>query len=182
MTDEATIKPVVFEWTGAEMRPLARFDNLVHAQYVVGEHYTLAPIARSRKHHNHFFACIQRAWENLPEEIAEKLPDAKTLRKWALIKAGFRIERVFTANSPEQALAVAAFARPKDGYAVIMIDGNTVTIYEAKSQAELAMDRAEFSKAKRAVLDIVSRLIGVDVTTLRKAATDNPAQDDESNG
>jgi hypothetical protein len=151
------------------MEPLPRFDPLCAQQYVVGHTYTLAPIARSREAHNHFFACVQRGFDNLPDEIREKLPTAEVLRKWALIKTGFRHEKTIVAANEMQAAAIAAWAKDGDSYCVVVVHGCAVTSYWAKSQAELAMDRREFSESKRAVLEAISELIGVDVTSLKKA-------------
>ncbi len=167
MLDEA-IKPAVFQWTGEAMQPLPRFQPLADRQYVVGEHYTLIPSGRTRKTHNHFFACVQTGFDNLPEDLAEKIPTEEHLRKWALIRAGYRNERAFVAASDVEARALALFMRPMDDYSIVHVDGRVVTVYTAKSQKELMMNRKEFQASKKAVLEIISGLIGTDVATLSK--------------
>ena len=44
---------------------------------------------RSKASHDHFFAIINEAWKNLPEDMGDDFPSPEHLRKWALIKSGF---------------------------------------------------------------------------------------------
>ncbi len=167
MTDITS--PVVYQWSGEEMVPLKRFHNLVNGQFVVGETYMLAEIEeRSVRSHQHYFASINEAWRNLPEHLAERFPSAEHLRKWALIKTGYRDERSTVCASKAEALRVAAFIRPIDDYAVVVVRDAVVIHWTAKSQKLRAMGAKTFQASKDAVLNEISNLIGVDATELRR--------------
>lgn len=159
------IYPQTFIWDGEHMTPL----NGRHAdrQYVVGEHYRLAPFEdRSANSHNHYFASLAEAHANLPEDVAERFPTVEHMRKWALIKAGFRDERSIVCTSKAEALRVQSFIKPMDDYAVVLASDCVVKVFTATSQSVRAMGKADFQKSKQAVLDIVAGLIGVRATTL----------------
>lgn len=125
---------------------------------------------RSKSSHDHFFAVINEAWKNIPEDMADDFPSPEHLRKWALIKAGFCSEtRVVCANNGE-AMTLATKAKAMDKYSVVSIDGKAVTIWTADSQRRDAMGRQAFQEAKERALHIISSLLGIDATTLKEAA------------
>lgn len=121
---------------------------------------------RSHASHGHFFASVQEAFNNLPEDIAGDFGDAEHLRKWCLIKAGYRDERTLACSSKAEALRLASFIRPMDGFAVVLVREATVTVYTARSQSLRAMGKDEFQKSKDSVFDVLAKLIGVDVAEL----------------
>lgn len=168
--------PVLFEWDGDNMVPLARFKALCDKQYVVHEVYKLDIVEdRSLVTHNHYFACLVSAWKNLPEDIAPRYPTMDRLRRRALIRAGFADERTVVLDTPADAVKVSGVIQTYDEDAVVMVKGRTVHIFTAKSQSMKAMGKDEFQRSKVAVLDEVSKLIGVDATTL-KAQTPGPRE------
>jgi hypothetical protein len=114
---------------------------------------------RSTVSHNHFFACVAEAWNNLPEQD-ERFPTPDALRKWALIKAGYCTKTEAVLETPEQAEIVAAFTGNAEG-TIIVVRENVVVKYTAKSQAVAAMGKAEFQRSKDAVLDTIAELIAV---------------------
>lgn len=125
---------------------------------------------RSKASHDHFFAIINEAWKNLPEDMGDDFPSPEHLRKWALIKAGFCSEtRVACANNNE-AMTLATKAKEMDKYSIVAIDGKAVTIWTADSQRRDAMGRQAFQEAKERALHIISNLIGTDITILKEAA------------
>lgn len=124
---------------------------------------------RSKVSHDHFFASVAEAYKNLPEDIAADFASEDHLRKWALIKAGFRDERSIVASSRAEALRLAAFVRPFDEFAVVVVREAVVTVYQAKSQSLRAMGKAEFQRSKDAVFDVLAKLIGTDVSELKQA-------------
>ena len=125
---------------------------------------------RSKASHDHFFAIINEAWKNLPEDMGDDFPSPEHLRKWALIKAGFCSEtRIACANNSE-AMTLATKAKAMDKYSIVAIDGKAVTIWTADSQRRDAMGRQAFQEAKERALHIISNLIGTDVTILQEAA------------
>ena len=164
-----TIYPIAFTWNGEVMVPLQ--PRLADRYYVVGETYRLEPREdRSQISHNHYFASIQEAWQNLPEHDAERFATADHLRKWALITAGYRDERSIVCASKAEALRVAAFIKPLDDFAVVTAYECVITVYTAKSQSMRAMGKKQFQRSKDKVLDIVSAMIGVGADDLKKNA------------
>ena len=125
---------------------------------------------RSKASHDHFFAIINEAWKNLPEDMGDDFPSPEHLRKWALIKAGFCSEtRIACANNNE-AMTLATKAKSLDKYSIVAINGKAVTIWTADSQRRDAMSRQAFQEAKERALHIISNLIGTDITILKEAA------------
>lgn len=164
-----TIHPALFQFDGEIMVPLNL--GLAKRQYEVNEVYRLAPHEeRSAKSHGHYFACIAESHRNLPEHLAERFPTPEHLRKWALIKAGYRDERSIVCASKAEALRVSAFIRPLDDFSVVRVSEAVVIVYTAKSQSVKAQGKAKFQQSKQAVLDIVSGMIDVPVETLRQNA------------
>lgn len=165
----STIYPVAFQWDGDAMVPLN--PRLADRQYYVGQVYRLVPHEeRSAASHAHYFAAINEAHANLPDHLAEKLPTPEHLRKHALIRAGYRDERTIVASSKAEAQRLAAFIKPMDGYAVVLVDGATVTVYTAQSQSFRAMGKARFEESKAKVLDVIAGMIGVAPDALKREA------------
>ena len=125
---------------------------------------------RSKASHDHFFAIVNEAWKSLPEDMADDFPSPEFLRKYALIKAGFCSEtRIVCANNSE-AMTLATKAKAMDKFALVAIDGKSVTIWTADSQRKDAMGRKLFQEAKERAIDVISQLIGTDAATLKEAA------------
>jgi hypothetical protein len=144
------------------MVPRRGFARQCDAQFVVGETYRMEVVEeRSAATHRHFFAAVNEAWQNLPENLAEAYPSPEHLRKRALIKAGFADSHQIVASSKAEALRIAAFIRPLDEYAVVTVSGSVVTRFTAQSQSVKAMGKERFQASKDAVLGLVAALIGV---------------------
>lgn len=160
---------MLFDWTGEAFTP--KRPKLADKYFVVGESYRLVvEEERSSRSHAHFFAALNDAHSNLPEHLTESFPTVDHLRRWALVRAGYADERSVACDSDQEAQRVAAFVKPIDGYAVVLVSGSTVRVFTAKSQSVRAMGAEEFQKSKNAVLDIVADLIGVDPATLSSEA------------
>lgn len=156
--------PLAFRWDGEAMAPLPRFTKEADARFVIGQVYRLDEIEeRSGASHRHFFASVNEVWASLPEAMGDRFPTPTHLRKYALVKGGYRDERSVVCASRAEALRVAAFIRPIDEFAIVVVSGPTVTVYTAKSQSEKAMGRADFQASKTRVLEILSELVGVEV-------------------
>ena len=163
--------PLPCRWDGQALRPLPRFQKQAERQFAVGQTYPVAvEQPRSRETHNHYFASIEEAWRNLPEEMADQFTTAEHLRKFCLIKAGYAHARSVVCSNQVEAHRLAIFVKPIDPYAVVVCSENVVTLYTAKSQSMKAMDRKTFQESKSAVLEILSGLIGTDTATLRANA------------
>lgn len=164
-----TIPPLLFHWDGESMTP--KNPSLADRYYTVGESYRLeVREERSAASHSHFFASVQEAWQNLPEGLATSWPSADHLRKFALIKAGYRDERSIVCASRAEAIRVGAFVKPMDEYAVVTVSESVVTVYTAKSQSMRAMGRERFQESKQAVLDVLAEMVGVRPEELRANA------------
>lgn len=169
----SNIVALTFVWNGEAMEPLD--PRTANRQYAVGETYRLIPHEeRSKTSHNHYFACVVEAWKNLSEHDAERYPTSEHLRKWALVRAGYRNERAFACDTARQAMQIAAAVKAVDEYAVVVVRGSVVMVYTAKSQSSQAMGKAVFQKSKDDVLGILSQLIGTDVVTLSSNVKNNP--------
>ena len=165
----SAIMPLDFEWDGEAMVPAN--SKRADQQYVIGEHYRLAPYEdRSLNSHNHFFAALSESYKNLPEKIAANFMSFDHFRKWCLIRTGFCDEFKAVLASHKEAVAFAAFMAQKDTFAVVNIDGPVVTVLTAKSQSRAAMGSQEFTASKQAVLEYAASLIGVSADDLRQNA------------
>lgn len=154
--------PITFTWDGESMVPLARSQQLCDKQFVVGEAYPLiVHEARSTNSHNHYFASLTEAWHQLPEDAAERFPTVDHLRKYALIKAGYRDERSIACSSKAEAQRMAAFIKPLDEFSIVVPTDALVTVYTAKSQSMRAMGKKDFQESKDKVLDIAWGLCGI---------------------
>lgn len=154
-----------FVWKLGAMTPLNL--PLAHRQYKEGEVYQLEPQEeRSKKSEAHYFAAIKEVWGNLDEELIEKIPTPEILRKYALIKKGYRNERSISSPSSEEAQKVAVFAKSRDEFSIIIVAGCLVTIYTAESQSRSEMGKDRFQKSKNDVLILLAGLIGVTVEDL----------------
>ena len=160
------IRPAAFRWDGDAMVPLN--PHLADRQYVVGMVYRLVPMEeRSEASHRAFFAAVNDAWRNLPEAMADQFPSADHLRKWALIRTGYRNERSIVTGSKAEAERVAAFIEPMDEFAIVTASGPVVTVWTAKSQSMRAMGKVQFQKSKGDVLDLLAGMIGTDAAALQ---------------
>lgn len=161
--------PMAFQWDGEAMTPL--HPRLADKAFVVGERYVLTEHQeRSHATHAHYFAALNEVWQNLPEEQAERFPTVEHLRKWCLIKAGYSDLNSVVCSSAAEAQRVAAFVKPLDAYAVVIVRGAAVQVYTAQSQSMRAMGKDVFQKSKQAVLDIAAAMIGVTADTLHREA------------
>lgn len=170
-----TLRPLTFIWTGKAMEPDARFVALARRQFSEGERYVLEPFNPvSHKERGHYFAAIREAWGNLSPEAVARYPNPEALRKWALIKAGWRKENYTVCDTEERALVLAAFLRRLDSLAVVTVDKCVVRIYVARSQKigrpeDDRMTLEEWKRSKQDVLDILANQIGVTRKQLEKA-------------
>lgn len=122
---------------------------------------------RSTQSHNHYFACIKEAFDNLPEGD-NRFPTPDALRRWALIRSGYCITNDVVLSTPEEARAVAAFMGNSEG-TIIVVRENIVRRYTAKSQSAKSMGREEFQRSKQDTLDTIAELLAVKRRELEKA-------------
>lgn len=165
----STLPPLVFRWDGEALQPL--HPRVADRHLTIGEAYCFVEHHdRSAASHRHYFAAIAEAWKNLPELYAGQFPTSEHLRKYALIKAGYRDERSYVAASKADAVRLASFVKPMDDFAVVVATEAVVTSYTAKSQSLKAMGKRDFQASKEAVLGILGDMIGTDAASLLDAA------------
>ena len=166
-----TSLPIMAEWDGEGFRPLPRFRKQCDAEFVVGERYRLETVEeRSAASHRAYFATVNEAWANLPEDQADRFPTPTHLRKFALIKCGFADERQIVCRSAAEAVRLSAFIAPMDAYALVVARGPVVTVWCAKSQSLRAMNKDEFLRSQNAVREFIAAMIGVPAETLASPA------------
>lgn len=159
--------PMAFVWNGEAMVP--QHPRLAAQYFGQGEIVTMEVREdRSAKSHRFYFAALNEAHASLPEHIAERFPTMDHLRKYALIKAGYRDERSHVCSSKAEAQRFAAFVQPMDSFAFITTDGPLVTVFTAKSQSVRAMGKQAFEASKTAVLDYIASLIGTSSGELQR--------------
>ena len=160
---------IAYTWTADEtMKPLARFASLCREKFVVGRAYVLEQKNRSEESHDHYFACLHKAWMHLPETVEKTFKSETGFRKWALIQAGYYDETRFQFSSNEEAERFVGFCMGLDEYAEITVHGSIVAIRKAKSQKKKLMGNADFQASKQAVFDEIAKLIGVSPAELTR--------------
>lgn len=148
-----------------------RRKNVACRTYVDQCEYRLAvEEERSSNSHNHYFSALREAWTNLADEDAARFPSVDHLRKRALIKAGYHDERSIVCASKAEAQRVAAFVRPMDEYAIVLVSEAVVRVLTAKSQSTKAMGKDVFQQSKTAVLETIAAMIGTTPEALKSNA------------
>lgn len=158
------MKTIVATWNGKAFVPIRTMLQTCEKSYKEGERVALDVIEeRSAASHRQYFASVREAWLNLDEEASARYPTPDHLRRWGLIKSGWCKETTFVLDTPEHANRNAAFLRGLDDMAVIVVKGNVVKMYIAKSQrmGRGGMNKEQFEQSKRDVLEILSGTIGV---------------------
>lgn len=159
--------PIPFCWNGEAMVPPARFQRKCDEVFVIGQWYDLVEHqGRSPVSHRHYFAVVRNAWANLPHKIAGEYATPEHLRKRALILAGYHHAVHHVCKTKAEAFRLAAFIRPLDEFAVVVVEDKTVSHYRARSQDLVAMTPKEFQESKDKVFAVLADMIGVDPTTL----------------
>lgn len=165
--------PIMFRYEGEGLFVPASdyWSRRADLIYVVGETYQMVPHEdRSQATHNHFFASIGNAWQNLPDAMLDEYPTAEHLRKKMLVKCGYADERSIVCASKAEAQRVAAFIKPMDEYAIVVVREAVVRVYTAQSQSTKAMGRKLFQESKQAVLDAIDALLEVERGETARAA------------
>ena len=161
--------PLLFTWNGEAMLPY--HAKQADKYFTIGERYLLVEAKqRSANSHSHYFAALNDAWENLPEQMIDNFPTIEHLRKFALIRTGYHDSQSIVCANKAEAQRVAAFVKNAEDFAVTVVTEATVTRYTAKSQSRKAMGNEDFQKSKQAVLDYVATLIGSNTAELSQNA------------
>lgn len=162
--------PILMQWNGEAMVPATSYwQRQCDEQFVVGMRYRMVQEAeRSTVSHNHEFAWLQEAWNNLPDELYAQYPNSEVLRKHGLIAKGFCTMVQHVCPTKAEADRLAAILKPYDQYAIVVARGNVVTVYTAVSQSRRSMGAKQFQQSKSALMEFVGDLLGVDPETVGK--------------
>lgn len=169
-------------WDGERFTPEPQDARRARGFFIAGNAYVLdADDPISHKERSFYHAQIKDAWDNLNDITKASLGSADNLRKWALIKSGWRVEnQVF---GPDRAWAIWTehFHKKRSGEYTTVIttapenesDLWSVKILQARTQKvgnpeEGYMTREEWKQSKDDVLFVVSQMIGVSKGTLAK--------------
>lgn len=74
------------------------------------------------------------------------------------------------ASSKAEALRLAAFIKPMDGYVEVSVRESVVIVFTAESQSMKSMGKERFQASKTAVLELLAVILECDVTELGRAA------------
>lgn len=172
-----TGSPLQFRWDGEAMVPASQFwSRKADQEFAVGEEYMLVEHHdRSDASHNHEFAFIAEAWQNLHERFAHETwaRSPEHLRKYALIRTRFCNTQTYPCASAAEAERWAKNLSPIDEYSLVTVDGNCVHRFTAMSQKKRglgAMDKATFQASKQAIIDFLDDLLGVERGSTERAA------------
>lgn len=157
-------------WTWTDDDVLAP-DSVPFARrnFVVGQRYKMR-VGRSESTESHYFAVLNWAWMNLPEDKAAAFPEVEDLRKRALIACGYANSRQIVLSTNADAIKIVAFLGATEGYRVVSMMDNVVTELTAKSQNRESMDAEEFARSKEHVIEYCAVMVGVTVEELVKAS------------
>ena len=189
-----TFRPVLATWNDADLsfKVVARFGRLARSQFSNGEDYPLEVVEhRSSAEHNHYFAAIKNAWDNVnDEETIRLLGGPNGLRHWALIQTGWCYTVPIGPMSKAAAIkgahgAADNFRRWSDemnsskqggSYVEVVIrpvDGGWVVIVKTPmSQSRAAMKKEPFRDSKKAVLELLAGQIQVKRRELEQSGKD----------
>lgn len=142
----------------------------LEAELAAGEVYEFLRVKpRSLASMIEYQKCVKKAFENLPERWASQYDNPTHLRKKCLIALGYRTIREIPQTDAETAQRALTNFKPGDKYAMMEADGPILRILTARSQSDRGsnpMTREEFEASKRAVLETLADMIGVDYETL----------------
>jgi hypothetical protein len=160
-----------FVWDGEMLIPSTQTTDRCKSELGAGEVITLERNEeRSDISHNHYFACLHEAWQNLPDYFGTEYPTAQHLRSKALIRTGYCHERDIVCDTGRDAAIVAGIVAETNTYAIIDVRGNVIKVYTAKSQSRKSMGNKEFQESKDKVLAFVANLVNISPQQLKENA------------
>jgi hypothetical protein len=167
--------PIPYMWTGEAWRPERRFMLACQKAFGEGEIKWLEEVfERSPESHKHYFACINEAWKNLPDDLALQFATPDRLRKHALINTGFFTMLSYPCDTAGEAVRWGQnLAREfPDDEVSMRNDGKSYIVERrmAASQSYKSMSKRKFQESKDKVLGFVSKMIGVSSDELGRNA------------
>ena len=163
--------PKIYEWNGDFFAPVGRrFIDECNAEFVIGQRYRLALSEdASDSYRAQYFIQVKEMWQSLPDDKCARWPSPDLWRYYALIKTGFCVHTQIVGLDTFEALKIAR-CLTQDPYSIATVKGCFVDIWRAKSQKLLCnggdMDAAEFKRSKEAVIEFLTRELGIDKADL----------------
>ena len=171
----SAIWPAYFRWDGEAMWPTDRFKARCSDQYTVGETYRLAHEEEaSTESRGHYFATLKTMFDTLPDHLASRFPDMDSLRYWSLIRSGYATENMIPCKTEADAIRTIGWLTKQHPHAVFVRHGDTVQIFQARSQSTKSMGKELFQKSKTDVLELVASMIGVNLEEMAKPPAGRP--------
>lgn len=170
MGEPDKIPPMPFVWRptidGDALFPVdMSWRRLAQMHFKLNRTYWMKP-ARSPRSERHYFACIQHAFENLPEEYAQEFADREQMRKYALITTNYYNAQDWVMDTRQDAAKLAAALRSVGEYSIVVVSECVVRRFTAISQSRNAMGKDAFQASKKAVLQWCADAIGVELEAL----------------
>lgn len=166
--------PLLYAWTGEAMEPISSHYGIARRQFKVGGVYRLGIVEhRSMDSHKQFFAVINEAFANLPDEVRREIgvTSEDELRKWALTHTGHSNVTEYPARSLAEARRVMRLLKEQlSGYFRIEVNDRMLRVYEPHSMEFAKMDRRTFQRAKDDVFIVLASMLGVPIDDLIKNA------------
>jgi hypothetical protein len=157
------------KWDGEHWTPLPYFKPQATRQLKPGHIYRIELVEiRSKQSHDHLFACLGVAFDNLPEAHANRWQTPDQLRKWCLCQTAFRDTQEFHAPSHAEAIRLATHFAQLREFSVCEIRNNMVLRHTPHSQDYAHMADREFQASKSAVLNVLANILGVPAEDLQR--------------
>lgn len=164
-------RPITVIYNGVSFMPEGKDVAYCQFMFGAGQVFIIDPEQeRDMNSHRHYFAALKEAWKNLPEELERKYPTEDIFRKKLLIETGYFHMDEIICDTARDAATVAAFMAPLDPSTTIVVRGNCIRKFTARSQSIQAMGREEFQKSKWDVLNLAASLIHVTPKELKNNA------------
>ena len=125
---------------------------------------------RSMASHHGYFAELQKLYDTMPYAVTERLPNFEMFRKFCLIRTGWRDEVSYPCATKAEAQRLAAICRQIGDFAIVTVEGATVTRWTAKSQSMRAMGKAAFQRSREDVEAYARSLLGVTSSAIGQEA------------
>lgn len=129
---------------------------------------------RSSADHRRFFGVLAAVFHHWPEGHEFQPDDAEHLRKWLLIKAGYRDVTMVPIETDAPAVMraivpiVEGAVRAANGHAFIKPHGHGIAVFRAKSIAWDKLDQKAFNRVRDAVQEVIRAETGLEPETLLK--------------
>lgn len=126
---------------------------------------------RSPKHHRHFFAIIDRAFANWPENHRHQPDNPEHLRAWLLVQAGHRDVIHDNPDHPSAEFITAIVSRVREtGYAFPAVHCGALAVAFPRSINWETLDQKDFNPIAESVYAVIEDVLQVSIKELQANA------------